>query len=192
MFLDEVDAIVGGRGGPGEHEASRRFKTELYCCIDGLTSGSNDGAGSNVMVLAATNCPWDLDDAMRRRLEKRIYIPLPDVETREQLFGIQMGAMNVEERCLNVTGELAKMTEGYSGSDINLICREAAMVKMRLMIEGKGATEIIGMRQAGGVLEHGVVVGVVDFVEAVKRTKRSVGTGEGDKFVRWEKMFGSG
>jgi len=78
VFLDEIDALVSTRGASGEHEASRRMKTELYTQMDGVTTKSGDGG--TVMVLGATNCPWDLDDAMRRRLEKRIYIPLPTLE----------------------------------------------------------------------------------------------------------------
>jgi katanin p60 ATPase-containing subunit A1 len=74
-----------------------------------------------VMVLGATNHPWDLDDAMRRRLEKRIYIPLPDVETRKQLLEI-----NLKEVPLDTDVDLsliAEQLEGYSGSDITSVCR---------------------------------------------------------------------
>ena len=86
IFFDEIDAIAGSRGGSGEHEASRRVKAELLVQMDGVGVVSSAGANSeqdqeqaakNVMVLAATNRPWDLDEAIRRRLEKRIYIPLP-------------------------------------------------------------------------------------------------------------------
>ena len=80
IFFDEVDAIASSRGG-NEHEASRRVKAELLVQMDGVGSNSSAGANSeqgevealkNVMVLAATNRPWDLDEAIRRRLEKRI------------------------------------------------------------------------------------------------------------------------
>ena len=87
VFMDEIDAIAGSRGASGEHEASRRVKAELLIQMDGVgvvsSAGANedeennDQAGKNVMVLAATNRPFDLDEALRRRLEKRIYIPLP-------------------------------------------------------------------------------------------------------------------
>jgi katanin p60 ATPase-containing subunit A1 len=73
------------------------------------------------MVLGATNHPWDLDDALRRRLEKRIYIPLPDQETREQLLQI-----NLKDVHLATDVDLkntAEKLEGYSGSDVTSVCR---------------------------------------------------------------------
>ena len=85
IFFDEIDAIAGSRGGSGEHEASRRVKAELLIQMDGVTSTNSASANEqaeaeeskNVTVLAATNRPQDLDEALRRRLEKRVYIPLP-------------------------------------------------------------------------------------------------------------------
>lgn len=74
-----------------------------------------------VMVLGATNHPWDLDDAMRRRLEKRIYIPLPDLETRQQLLEINLREVpRAEDVDLN---SIATKLDGYSGSDITSVCR---------------------------------------------------------------------
>ena len=74
-----------------------------------------------VMVLGATNHPWDLDDAMRRRLEKRIYIPLPDQETRQQLLEINLKEI---PRSPDVDlNQIATKLDGYSGSDITNVCR---------------------------------------------------------------------
>lgn len=91
-----------------------------------IFSSENNCLGSDdptkmVMVLGATNHPWDLDDAMRRRLEKRIYIPLPDLDTRKQLLEI-----NLKEVPLDTDVDLdtiAGKLEGYSGSDITSVCR---------------------------------------------------------------------
>ncbi len=112
IFFDEIDSIAGSRGGANEHEASRRVKTELMVQMDGVggddgndeksdsaSSQSPDEVNNNrkvVIVLAATNMPWDLDEALRRRLEKRVYIPLPDVEGRTDLFRSNMKDVEVD------------------------------------------------------------------------------------------------
>jgi len=81
------------------------------------------------MVLAATNRPWDLDDAIRRRLEKRIYIPLPTAVGREQLFKINLKGVKIAEDV--DFNAMISMTEGYSGADLANVCRDAAMMPLR-------------------------------------------------------------
>lgn len=81
IFVDEIDSIMGSRSG-GEHEASRRMKTELLIQLDGLIKSS----GERVFLLAASNLPWDLDMALLRRLEKRILVTLPTQEAREGMI----------------------------------------------------------------------------------------------------------
>ncbi|XP_047060996.1 katanin p60 ATPase-containing subunit A-like 2 isoform X1 [Lolium rigidum] len=125
IFLDEIDAIISQRGeARSEHEASRRLKTELLIQMDGLTK-----TDELVFVLAATNLPWELDAAMLRRLEKRILVPLPEPEARHAMFEEFLpstpDAMEVPYDIL------VENTEGYSGSDIRLVCKEAAMQPLR-------------------------------------------------------------
>lgn len=84
------------------------------------------------MVLAATNRPWDLDEAIRRRLEKRVYIPLPSSGGRRALFEINLKGIALEDN-VNFDVLVAK-TDGYSGADISNVCREAAMMPLRRKI----------------------------------------------------------
>ncbi|PIA41602.1 hypothetical protein AQUCO_02200208v1 [Aquilegia coerulea] len=125
IFLDEIDAIISQRGeGRSEHEASRRLKTELLVQMDGLTKTKD-----LVFVLAATNLPWELDAAMLRRLEKRILVPLPEPEARRGMFEELLPSVCNEETL--PYDLLVEKTEGYSGSDIRLVCKEAAMQPLR-------------------------------------------------------------
>ncbi|XP_049871815.1 katanin p60 ATPase-containing subunit A-like 2 [Pectinophora gossypiella] len=138
IFIDEVETLASERSSVGEHEASRRLKTQLLTELDGVTHG--DGL---VFLLANSNMPWDLDPAMLRRLEKRIYIPLPDYKTRVELFEKFLCSKSIEVYPKVDIHELATKTEGYSGSDIKLVCKEALMANVRKMLphmSGKGAT----------------------------------------------------
>ncbi|KAK6268485.1 hypothetical protein QUC31_012645 [Theobroma cacao] len=129
IFLDEIDAIISQRGGEGrsEHEASRRLKTELLIQMDGLTRSDE-----LVFVLAATNLPWELDAAMLRRLEKRILVPLPEPEARRAMFEELLPEQHGEETL--PYDILVEKSEGYSGSDIRLLCKEAAMQPLRRLM----------------------------------------------------------
>jgi vacuolar protein-sorting-associated protein 4 len=125
IFIDEVDSLVSTRT-EGEHDSMKRLKTEFLIQMQGVGNGS-DG----LLVLAATNLPWALDPAIRRRFQKRIYIPLPDVHARLQMFvhGIRGANTSLTTPDLQL---LAQRTENYSGSDISVVCREALMDPIRV------------------------------------------------------------
>lgn len=84
IFIDEIDSLVSARS-ENENEASKRVKTEFLVQMQGV--GNND---TGILVLGATNLPWSLDSAIRRRFQKRIYIPLPDFEARHYLIKHKM------------------------------------------------------------------------------------------------------
>ncbi|KAF1798982.1 skd1 protein [Mucor lusitanicus] len=124
VFIDEVDSLCGTRG-EGESEASRRIKTEFLVQMNGV---GNDMDG--VLVLGATNIPWQLDSAIRRRFEKRIYIPLPEAHARATIFQLNVGSTPCTLSQADYR-KLAEMTEGYSGSDIATLVRDALMQPIR-------------------------------------------------------------
>eukprot|EP01089_Gocevia_fonbrunei_P010447 TRINITY_DN2320_c0_g1_i1.p1 TRINITY_DN2320_c0_g1~~TRINITY_DN2320_c0_g1_i1.p1 ORF type:complete len:443 (-),score=102.64 TRINITY_DN2320_c0_g1_i1:47-1213(-) len=124
IFIDEIDSLCSSRS-DNESESARRIKTEFLVQMNGV---GNDEDG--VLVLAATNIPWVLDAAIRRRFEKRIYIGLPDAPARTRMFQIHLG--NTPH---NINGDnfkvLGKNTDGFTGSDISTVVRDALMQPVR-------------------------------------------------------------
>ncbi|KAK8337904.1 hypothetical protein V6Z11_A09G219100 [Gossypium hirsutum] len=129
IFVDEVDSMLGQRTRVGEHEAMRKIKNEFMTHWDGLLTKP----GERILVLAATNRPFDLDEAIIRRFERRIMVGLPGVENREKIFRTLLAKEKVEEN-LNYA-ELAAMTEGYTGSDLKNLCTTAAYRPVRELIQ---------------------------------------------------------
>ncbi|GLI71635.1 hypothetical protein VaNZ11_016909, partial [Volvox africanus] len=146
IFIDEVDSLLGKRssGGPRDSNPDRRVTNEFLAFIDGIQTrqaggsgsggaggaGGGDGGDTRVVVIAATNAPWDLDEAALSRFSRRIYVPLPDKATREALMraameGISCDVADAEWR------RLAERCEKYSGRDLIQVCREAAMRPLR-------------------------------------------------------------
>lgn len=125
IFIDEVDSLCGVRG-EGESEASRRIKTEFLVQMNGV----NNDVQTDVLVLGATNIPWALDSAIKRRFEKRVYIPLPEPDARRRMFELNIGSTpcTLTPKDLRT---LAAQTEGYSGADISVVVREALMQPVR-------------------------------------------------------------
>lgn len=125
IFIDEIDSLCTSRDGGGESEASRRIKTEFLVQMQGV--GNEKG---NVLVLGATNCPWDLDPAIRRRFERRIYIQLPEVDARQKLLELHIGDTphNLSRKDIRW---LAERTENYSGADVSVLVRDALLQPIR-------------------------------------------------------------
>ncbi|KAL9225354.1 hypothetical protein vseg_001291 [Gypsophila vaccaria] len=128
IFVDEVDSMLGQRTRVGEHEAMRKIKNEFMTHWDGLLSK----AGEQILVLAATNRPFDLDEAIIRRFERRIMVDLPGIENREKILKTLLSKEKAEEMDFK---ELATMTEGYTGSDLKNLCVTAAYRPVRELIQ---------------------------------------------------------
>ncbi|KAH0883773.1 hypothetical protein HID58_059869 [Brassica napus] len=125
IFVDEIDSLCGQRGEGNESEASRRIKTELLVQMQGV--GHSD---DKVLVLAATNTPYALDQAIRRRFDKRIYIPLPEAKARQHMFKVHLGDTphNLTESDFEYLG---LKTEGFSGSDVSVCVKDVLFEPVR-------------------------------------------------------------
>lgn len=152
--------------------------------MDGVTVTEND-PDKIVMVLAATNFPWDLDEALRRRLEKRIYIPLPTLSGRETLLKIHLREVTLHDD-VNLT-EIAEKLDGYSGADVMNVCRDAAMMSMRRRILGLKPQEIKKLSKE----EIDLPITCDDFEEAVTKNNKSVSGDDLNRYAKWICEYGS-
>lgn len=199
IFIDEVDALCGPRG-EGESEALRRIKTELLVQMNGV---GNDSTG--VLVLGATNIPWQLDAAVRRRFERRIYIALPDVEARKRMFELNIGSTLCECSPQDLRA-LAEMTDGYSGHDVAVVVRDALMQPVRKIQQathfkrvgdqltpcspGEDGAEEMSWLDIGTdeLKEPGLTI--KDFIKAVKNNRPTVNALDIQRHIEFTNDFG--
>ena len=198
IFIDEVDSLCSKRGESGEGEGSRRVKAELLVQMEGVNSNTSAGANEEsqedkrkiVTVMAATNRPWDLDDALRRRFEKRVYIPLPNEKGRQQLFELNLRKINVAE---DIDYEkLIKATNGYSGADIANVCREASLMPMRRNLianKGRNIEELVNDPDFRNKIE--APIGMSDLLEAIGNISKSVSQKDLEVYDKWTAEFSS-
>ncbi len=170
------------------------MKSELLMQMDGVSAITSAGeAPKPVIVLAATNFPWNLDEALRRRLEKRVYIPLPTIEGRRELFRISLKDIELAPD-VDIT-VLAEMTERYSGADISNICRDASMMSLRRLVEDLRKKGVRG-QEMGKILADQKdklqnPVTQADFMEACSNISSSVGERDLSKYEKWMSEYGA-
>eukprot|EP01016_Furgasonia_blochmanni_P054563 TRINITY_DN9007_c0_g1_i2.p2 TRINITY_DN9007_c0_g1~~TRINITY_DN9007_c0_g1_i2.p2 ORF type:complete len:262 (+),score=70.05 TRINITY_DN9007_c0_g1_i2:442-1227(+) len=173
------------------HQTSRVI-AEFLRQMDGIiTDNKSQGTTKIVLVLAATNKPWDLDEAIRRRLEKRIYIPLPEENGRLELFKLYLREVKLADD-LN-WDYLVKNTEGYSGADIFNVCRDAAMMPMRKRLEREGGFKNLQQRLANVNLKEEMDIPLTqeDFENALKNVKKAVGDQDLKAYAKWMEEYGA-
>lgn len=175
VFVDEVDSLLLERR-ESEHEASRRLKTEFLVEFDGLPSNGEE----RVLVMAATNRPQELDEAALRRFTKRIYVGLPDGETRilllRRLLSRHGSPLAPEE-----LRRLAILTEGYSGSDLTALAKDAALGPIReLNPEQVRCLDPSSVRN----------INFQDFIDSLKRIRRSVSPHNLAAYEKWNLEYG--
>ncbi|KAL9258939.1 Outer mitochondrial transmembrane helix translocase-like protein [Drosera capensis] len=205
IFVDEVDSLLGARGGSYEHEATRRMRNEFMAAWDGLRSKDNQ----RILILGATNRPFDLDDAVIRRLPRSIflvkhlidihgapgsqaivtlwiYVDLPDAENRMKILQVLLAHENLE------TGfqfdQLANKTEGYSGSDLKNLCIAAAYRPVQELLEKeKKAAE----NEVSSVLRP---LNLDDFIQSKAKVSPSVSfdATSMNELRKWNEQYGEG
>lgn len=173
VFVDEIDSLLGTRNSEvgGEVRVKNQFLTEM----DGINGKSKE---SQLYIIGATNKPWSLEAGFLRRFQKRIYVTLPDIASRTSLFEQYTRPLNVEGS-LKID-ELARITEGYSASDIKDICQS---VQLRVVNE---------LFESGKAMESGANPRPIvssDFKEILKIRKPSVSVDMIRAYMRWSDQF---
>ncbi|RHN50629.1 putative microtubule-severing ATPase [Medicago truncatula] len=204
IFVDEIDSLLSQRMSNGnEHEASRRIKTQFLIEMEGF-----DGGDDQVLVIGATNRPQDLDEAARRRLTKRLYIPLPSsgsnhdspsfykpfIARSNLLFGLLEARAWIVRNLLEKDGLfkisneemeiICNLTEGYSGSDMKNLVKDASMGPLREAMEQ--GIDIMELKK-----EDMRPVTLQDFKNSLQEIRPSVSPNELGTFEQWNKQFGT-
>lgn len=184
IFVDEIDSILTQRADSGEHEASRRIKNEFFVQWSDLQAAAAGKQSNNdlrrVLVLGATNLPWAIDEAARRRFVRRQYIPLPEASTRklhlQKLLSRQNHALTVQD-----IDELVELTDGYSGSDLTALAKDAAMGPLRSLGDALLTTSSDQVRP----------IGMLDFKQSMQTIRPSVSAQGLQAFEQWAELYGS-
>ena len=206
IFMDEIDSVMGARS-DNENDATRRLKTEFLIQMQGV---GNDDEG--ILVLGATNIPWALDPAVRRRFQKKIYISLPELDARKTMFELNLkGTPNTltDEQ----VEDLASRTDGFSGSDISTLtqdaifepvrkCQSAEFFKKIPGINGQQWNYIPCHQNEPGAMRMKMKelpdakqllppkVDYADFREALKRNKATVNQKDLERYEQFTREFG--
>ncbi|RLM55885.1 spastin-like [Panicum miliaceum] len=182
IFVDEVDSLLGARGGAHEHEATRRMRNEFMAAWDGLRSKENQ----RILILGATNRPFDLDDAVIRRLPRRILVDMPDAKNRMKILKILLAKENLESDFR--FDELANATEGYSGSDLKNLCIAAAYRPVHELLEQENKGDTGSTKTSLRALK------LDDFVQAKAKVSPSVAfdATSMNELRKWNEQYGEG
>ncbi|KAK8044889.1 putative SAP1-member of the AAA-protein family [Apiospora rasikravindrae] len=191
IFVDEIDSLLSQRSGSGEHEATQRIKTEFLIQWSDLQraaagresspggKGESRGDANRVLVLAATNLPWAIDDAARRRFVRRQYIPLPEPETRATQLRTLLGQQKHSLTEVDIL-ELVELTDGFSGSDITALAKDAAMGPLRSLGEALLHMTMDQIRP----------IELADFKASLRMIRPSVSPEGLKEYEDWAKQFG--
>lgn len=177
IFIDEIDSLLTQRS-ETEHESSRRLKTEFLVQLDGAATSEDD----RVLIVGATNRPQELDEAARRRLVKRLYVPLPEFEARKQIINNLLKSVRHELDEEDIA-RIAEKSAGYSGADMTNLCKEASMEPIRSISFSQ--LEDIRMEEVRHITNR-------DFEQALLNVRPSVSQSDLNIYIEWDRTYGSG
>ena len=172
LFIDEIDSLLGTRNGEvgGEIRVKNQFLTEM----DGITNKSKN---SKLYVIGATNKPWSLEAGFLRRFQKRIYVTLPDNDSRNHLFK-QYTIPLKKDKTLKIE-ELSKLVQGYSASDIKDICQAVQLRVVNELFESGKAMEAKSNPRP---------ISMNDFKEIIKIRKSTISIEMIRAYMRWSEQ----
>ncbi|XP_050234567.1 ATPase family AAA domain-containing protein FIGL1 [Mercurialis annua] len=179
IFVDEIDSLLSQRKSEGEHESSRRLKTQFLIEMEGFDSGSEQ-----ILLIGATNRPQELDEAARRRLTKRLYIPLPSSEARAWIARNLLEKDGLFKLSDEEIDTICNLTAGYSGSDMKNLVKDASMGPLREAL--KQGIEITKLKK-----EDMRPVTLKDFEMSLNEVRPSVSLSELGTYDKWNQQFGS-
>lgn len=177
MLIDEVDSLLGNS--QNENGGEIRVKNQFLTEMDGV---NDKGKNLQTYVIAATNKPWKLDWAFLRRFSKRIYIPLPSLQTRENLFSSYLSKLKRDSSV--DAAHLAQLIDGYSASDIRDICQS---VQLSVIDEFFSLAESNGNKDLTHVQLRDVTMD--DFKRTIKKRRPSVNPGMIEEYSNWTRDF---
>ena len=178
LFIDEVDSLLGNRSSEvgGEIRVKNQFLTEM----DGINGKGKD---LKLYVIGATNKPWTLDWPFLRRFTKRIYVSLPTLEARVNLFDLYTSPLNKDDKVKSA--ELAKLADGYSASDIKDICQSAQLMVVNDLFHSPN----FGDSVLGEAQSQPRQITMPDFKEIITRRKPSGSMEMIRAYYKWSEQF---
>ncbi|XP_025156482.1 katanin p60 ATPase-containing subunit A-like 2 isoform X3 [Harpegnathos saltator] len=181
IFIDEIDWTTTKNAdyASSSSEPARRFRAELLARLDGLLSMEY----MNVTLLAATNVPWNIDVALLRRLEKRIFVDLPDEASRLEILQFYVHQDLHESSEMS---DLVKETAGYSCADLKLLCKEAWMNQLR-PVWARLESKAVSVND----IQNDSLINAMSHIALAKNNVKPIAKHMSDQYAKWHKEFGS-
>ncbi len=179
IFIDEIDSLAVARTGQVS-EASRRVLGQLLTEMEGFSTKKEE----KILIMGATNKPWDLDDAMVSRFQRRIYVPLPDEKARKNIIKIHLNGAEVGKISID---ELVERTKGFSGRDIANLCQEAINLMIR---ESNPGLDKLTIQELEHYSLRSRQLSKEDFESAFENVRPTSQQKDLDKYEKWKEEFG--